>query len=128
MSSKKKKFQRGKLKSELEKRIAKELKKTRHKVEYESTDLDYVIRKKYVPDFTVTDERGRVVYIEVKGWFRIEDRIKMRAVKDTNPDIDIRLLFDKDNKLSKHSRMTYSTWAEKYGFPYAIGSVPREWL
>jgi hypothetical protein len=97
-------------------------------VQYESTDLDYVIRKKYVPDFTLTDKDGRITYLEVKGWFRIEDRIKMRAVKDTNPSIDIRLVFDKDNKLGKHSKMTYSMWAEKYGFPWAVGNVPKEWI
>ena len=127
MKRTKKRFRRGQLKSELEKRIAKELTKSKHTVDYETASLDYVIRKKYIPDFVLTDKDGRIVYLEVKGWLRVEDRIKLRAVKDTNPNVDLRLVFDKDNKLSKHSKMTYSEWAEKYGFPWAVGSVPREW-
>lgn len=128
MKRAKKRFRRGQLKSELEKRIAKELTKSKHTVDYETTSLDYVIRKKYIPDFILTDKDGKITYLEVKGWLRVEDRIKLRAVKDTNPNVDLRLVFDKDNKLSKHSKMTYSEWAEKYGFPWVVGSVPKEWM
>lgn len=112
-------------KSKLEVRISKELKK--QKAQYEVDAFDYVIKKKYVCDFTVPTKHGPV-YLEVKGYFSQEDRAKMRAVKECNPNIDIRLVFDRDNKLSKKSKMTYGEWADKYGFPYAIGGVPKGWF
>lgn len=126
---KRKKFKRGQLKSLLEKKYQTALKKAKGvKVEYETATLTYVITKTYVPDFVVTNKEGHVKYIEVKGYFRLEDRIKMRAVKATNPTLDIRFLFDKDNKLSSKSKMTYSQWCDKYGFMWAVGDIPKDWL
>lgn len=49
----------------------------------------------------------------------------MRLVKEQNPELDIRLVFQNDGKVGK--RMRYSDWADKYGFPFAIGRVPKDW-
>ena len=45
----------------------------------------------------------------------------MAAVKKQHPDLDIRMVFYSRSK-------TNIRWAEKYGFPYAIGKIPEEWL
>lgn len=108
--------------------IYRELKNAKVKVTYEEDRLPYVTHHSYVPDFKVSTLSGSVFYLEVKGYFRTADQVKMRAVKQANPDLDIRFVFQRDNKLNKHSKMTYSLWAAKYGFPCSIGTVPLEWL
>lgn len=80
--------------------------------------------KRYLPDFVLP---GNVV-VECKGRLTAADRKKMLLVKRQNPDLDLRLLFQFDNKLSPRSKTRYSTWADKNGFPWAVGSIPRGWL
>lgn len=84
--------------------------------------------KHYVPDFIVVKPNGHKIYIEVKGYFRSEDRTKMLAVKANNPTLDIRMLFDNDNKLNKKSKSRYSDWCKKHGYIYAFKTVPRSWI
>lgn len=97
-------------------------------VSYEETRLPYVTHHNYIPDFEVSTPSGIKFFLEVKGYFRTADQVKMKAVKTANPSADIRIVFQKNNKINKHSKMHYSDWADKYGFPYAIGAVPEEWL
>lgn len=118
----------GKYQSQLEARIAKQLKKGMGDVQYEPFKVTYTIRRDYVPDFVVRTRSGKEIYIECKGWYKTEDRIKMRAVKSSNPTLDIRLLFDKDNKVSSRGKMRYSEWCDKHGFKYAIKTIPSEWF
>ena len=61
------------------------------------------------------------MYIEVKGYFRPEDKPKMKAVKASNPDLDIRFVLANNNKRD-------IAWCEKYGFPWAIRNIPEEWF
>lgn len=105
-----------------------QLKKSKVKVTYEESRLPYVTYHNYVPDFEVSTRSGVTYFLEVKGYFRTADQVKMKAVKAANPNADIRLIFQKDNKVNKFSKMYYSDWAKKYGFPYAIGEIPKEWL
>jgi len=123
-------FRRGVLRSHLERKVLTNLKKRKFKgtIGIESHDLPYTVVKNYVPDFVLIFPNGRVLYIEVKGWFKPDDRSKMKAVKRCNPDLDIRMVFGADNKLHSKSSTRYSDWCEKNGFPYAIGSIPKEWL
>lgn len=95
---------------------------------YETSSLPYVLPKKYIPDFQVTTKSGRKFFIEVKGYLRPEDRTKMIAVKFANPDVDIRLLFAKNQKLNKNSKTTYMDWAKKHNFEAAVGKIPKNWL
>lgn len=118
----------GKYQSQLEARIAKQLKKGMGDVQYETIKLTYTITKTYIPDFIVKTKKGKLIYIETKGWMKIEDRVKMRAVKETHPDLDIRFLFDKNNKVSSRGKMKYSEWCDKHGFKYAIKAIPKEWF
>lgn len=102
--------------------------KSKAKVTYETARLPYMLRKNYRPDYILNFPDGRVRYIELKGWLRPSDRTKMRAVKELNPDLDIRIVFLANNKLNKDSTTRYSDWAEQHGFPWAIKEVPKEWL
>jgi hypothetical protein len=53
----------------------------------------------------------------------------MLAVKEHNPDTDIRILFQTDNWISKKKTSRYSDWCDKNGFIYHIGEeVPESWV
>jgi hypothetical protein len=84
-----------------------------------------VKRSLYTPDFFLANG----VVIETKGRFTALDRKKALAILEQWPDVDYRLVFQRDNKLSKSSGTRYSTWAESKGIPWHIGRrVPKEWM
>ena len=97
---------------------------------YEVEQLNYTIEGKYTPDFLVTLENGHKIYVEVKGYLDDVTKRKMLAVRRTHPDLDIRFLFEKNNKIRRGSKMTYIDWAMRNGFNgAAVGrEVPAEWL
>jgi hypothetical protein len=103
--------------NQFEESLYEQIKSTEGNVEYERNRIPYTIKGVYIPDFKT--KRG--IYIEAKGWLRPADKRKMRAVKDANPSLDIRFIFQK--KSASQIR-----WAEKYGFPYAVGVIPKTWL
>jgi predicted nuclease of restriction endonuclease-like RecB superfamily len=101
--------------------IHKQLKKKKKvSLSYETAKIPYTIHGNYIPDFVLTG-KDRTIYIETKGHFRPEAKRKMVAVKKQHPHLDIRIIFY--SKKLKDIR-----WAERYGFPYAIGDVPQEWM
>lgn len=104
--------------NKFEKRLHDDLKKKKIKFGYETEKLPYVIEGNYNPDFYLPKNK---IYVEAKGYFRIEAMRKMVAVKRAHPEKDIRIVFYSFNK-------KYIKWCEKYGFPYAVGSIPEEWL
>lgn len=95
---------------------------------YETLSFNYTLSRRYTPDFTITWPSGRTAYIEVKGYLRPEDRAKLLAVKRDNPEIDLRIVFGRDNPIRKGAKLTYSQWAEKHNIPYSIGTPPKEWF
>jgi hypothetical protein len=115
-----------KYRSKLEERVARWLELNDHPFEYESLKLPYTIEAVYTPDFILPNG----VIIETKGWLKPEDRRKMLAVKKAHPKLDIRLVFQSPhNTISKESKTTYASWAEKHGFPWAhYNSIPLEWF
>jgi hypothetical protein len=109
-----------KTRNKFEQRIERQLKKSKLSFKYESEKIPYIIAGHYIPDFILTTSLGKI-YIETKGHFRPEAKRKMVAVKRQHPELDIRLVFyslkKKDIK-----------WCERYGFKYAIGEIPKEWI
>jgi hypothetical protein len=92
---------------------------------YEPCRLSYTVHKCYVPDFELPNK----IYVEAKGLFTANDRTKMAKVKVAHPDLDIRLLFQRDNYLYKGSDTRYSDWCRALGFKFAIGTkVPKAWI
>lgn len=120
---KKRSIRTGKYKSKLEALVGKMLGKS---AEYEPVKLQYTVTKNYIPDFVINPGYGNVIFLEVKGFLRYEDQVKMRAVKAHNPDLDIRFYFSNDRKVHG-SKLTNSEWCAKYGFPCYIGKLPKEW-
>jgi hypothetical protein len=102
--------------------------KGKYVAHYETESIPYIIEGTYKPDFVLSFDDGTKMYIETKGYFDPPSRRKMAAVLKTNPDKDFRLVFAKDNFLSKSSKIRYSDWAKKHGFKYSIGRIPDDWL
>ena len=128
--------------SRFEQRIAEQLDEAKIKYEYEAVEVEYDLEvhrgncnncgsnlvtstRSYLTDFYVP---SLDFYIEVKGRFTSTDRTKMRSVVEQHPDLDVRMLFMRDNKLNKRSKTCYSDWCEKNGIKYAVGTIPEDWL
>jgi hypothetical protein len=129
--------------SKLEDRIAKELDDRGIKFTYEQWSYQYEepLRKNmascgrcgskdlvrsgwYTPDFFL----GNGCIIETKGRFTASDRRKMLAIKEGHPDLDIKMLFQRDNKIHKNSNTYYSDWCKANGYDYSIGKLKEDWL
>ena len=112
------------MRSHLEEQVADLLDEMDIEYQYESEKIPYMIEANYIPDFKVGD-----IYFETKGYFPPDQRRKMKAVKEANPDLDIRIIFQSPhNKINKRSKTTYSMWAEKNGFPWcAYYAIPVDW-
>ena len=66
--------------------------------------------RRYCPDF----KTRAGVFIECKGKWTAEDRIKHVWLREQHPDKRIVLLFQNSNvKLNKRSKTTYGEWATK---------------
>jgi len=129
--------------SKFELNFAKDLTERKIKYKYEPLSLEYHLKTRlatcrecgshncwelhhYIPDFWLPDYE---FYIETKGKFTPPMRRKMVAVKMDNRDIDLRLVFMRDNKLDKRSPTRYSSWADKFGFRACVGDrIPEEWI
>lgn len=120
-------------KSGLELTVSEQIKQTDYELRYEAETLNYVVperRAKYTPDFIFTKRNGGTMYIETKGRWTTADRTKMKHVLQSNPGIDIRMIFQNPNqKLSKTSPTTYEAFARKLGIQHvAKKDIPAEWF
>lgn len=117
-------------KSGLEKKVAACLERHGVEVKYEKLKLPYVVpskKKNYIPDFQLPNG----IIIEAKGKLDALAREKMSLVIAQHPELDIRMLLMRDNKLNKKHKTKYSDWLRKHGIKFAvseIGEVPREWI
>lgn len=120
-----------KLRSGFERKLLDQLEESGTAVEYENPKrkLKFVQPSKqrsYLPDFTF---KTSPIIIEAKGRLTRQEREKLMWIKRCNPEADIRLVFQRNNRLSKRpSSKKYGDWARENGFPYAVGTVPKEWL
>ena len=115
-----------KFRSKLEESIASLFEQLGVTYEYEGTKLDYTISHTYLPDFKLKNN----IYIEAKGYWDPRDRRKVLAVKQDNPDIDLRMVFQSPyNKISKKSKTTYAQWCDKHDIPWThFKDIPLDWL
>ena len=105
-----------KLKSKFEKRFYDEITRLGLAFDYEPDRLGYQLDLVYKPDWKVHDE----LYLETKGKFDYVERRKMLAVKEANPDKEVRMVFMRNQKLNKGSKMTYGSWCDKHGIRWSV--------
>jgi|TARA_R110000744_G_scaffold57001_1_gene120003 hypothetical protein len=132
----------NKYRSKYEVSIAKGLTDLNIKFEYETVKLKFYLSKKgrcsgchgtdvaivrnYTPDFVFLD--GKII-IEAKGLFTPSDRTKMAQVVMQHRDLDIRMLFMRDQWCTRNKRQRYSDWCNAHHIKYAFGSSPpEEWI
>lgn len=132
MPKKKKPINPDKLKGSWEPEVLRGLKalqtELKYQVEYETDKFKYVIEHTYTPDFVITREDGSKFYIEAKGYWDRVDRAKYQHVREQNPEVDIRMLFQGNSKLHRSSPTRYSDYCEKHNIPYAVKVIPKEWF
>jgi len=115
----------GIYRSGLEAKVALDLTLKNIKFSYEKLKIPYQKKKSvYTPDFQL--QNG--IIVETKGRFVAADRAKHLAVKEQNPEYDIRFVFERNLTLSKVSKTTYGMWCDKHGFKWAMKKVPEEWI
>ena len=107
--------QQNQYKSKLEIQVAEYLGEN---AEYEREYIEFVQpakSRKYCPDFKT--KAG--VFIECKGKWVTEDRLKHVWLREQHPDKRIILLFQNpDVKINKRSKTTYADWADKNGIEW----------
>ena len=116
----------SKFRSKLEERVADLLSNLGISYEYESTLVPYVIQHNYSPDFLLPSG----VFLECKGYWAPEDRRKIKAVKEQNPNIEILMIFQAPyNRISKSSKTTYAQWCDRHGIRWSsYQEIPIDWL
>ena len=114
--------------SGFEKAVALDLEERRHSYEFESIWIPYTVpeqKRRYLPDFILKNG----IIIECKGRFLSKDRSKMLLVREQNPDLDIRFVFQNPKvSIRKGSKTTVAMWCDKNNFLWADKVVPRGWL
>jgi hypothetical protein len=83
---------------------------------------DVYQKRLYTPDFKL----GPYYYVEAKGAFPANERIKMKLVKQQHPELEIRIIFQRNNLLRKDKPERYSDWAIANHFPYQLGGYASE--
>lgn len=67
--------------------------------------------------------------VELKGRLTADDRKTLKGAKAAHPGREIRILFQRDNWMTRKKARRYSDWARQNGFEYAIGrEIPDSWL
>lgn len=116
----------SRLRSLLEKRVYSVLPEA-IRPNYEQHKIKYLVEHEYRPDWSISDTK----FIEVKGYFRANDRAKHLFIKKQHPEVTVYFIFgDSRNKLNRKSATTYADWCTKYGFEYCDlkSGIPDKWF
>ena len=116
-----------KTRSNFEEKIKNDLEERKIKFEYETKTIKYTIpesKHSYKPDFII----GNLI-VEAKGIFDAPTRKKMALVIQQHPELDIRMLFMRNQQIRKGSNTDYGQWCDKNGITWAEGaSIPQDWV
>lgn len=116
------------MRSKFEKDVFKYLEKNEIDFEYESMRIKYTVPETYhtyTPDFVLKNG----VIIEAKGNFSSKERKKISYIIRANPDLDIRMLFMRNNWITKNKKIRYGDWCDKSGIKWAVfPRIPKDWF
>lgn len=126
--------------SGLEDRVVEQLSAAGVEFKYEQDKIKYIIPAKehtYTPDFTITTDSGKVIFVETKGIWDSDDRYKHLLIRQQHPELDIRFVFQNSKaKIRKGSSTTYADICSGRGrapfkgvtWAYADKHVPLTWI
>ena len=81
---------------------------------YEPYHIPYVTKRNYTPDFT----KGNIL-VEAKGYFRVGDTQKYKAIRDSLFSQElVFVLTNANKKVRKGSKITMGEWCDKEGFKW----------
>ena len=83
----------------------------------------YVWRS-YTPDYFLPNG----IILEVKGRFTSKDRKIAAAMKEQHPDVDVRMVFDKNDWLNKNHKNRYGDWCDSKGILWCVREIPKDWI
>ena len=118
--------QRAGFRSAFEQEVARQAEESGIEFQYEPDGLIIEWQpsaKKYKPDFILPNG----IIVETKGRFTVFDRMKHLAIREQHPELDIRFVFQYNNRLDRRSRTTYGEWCDKHGIKWAMKYIPKEW-
>ena len=86
---------------------------------YESKKIPYTTHRMYIPDFIGMNGKFEIL-IEAKGYFRVGDVQKYKAIRDSLPNKSqlIFLLYNPNKKVRKGSKMNMADWCKKETFKW----------
>ena len=89
---------------------------------YEPFVLPYITHREYTPDFVGDSKTGKEVIIEAKGFFRVGDTQKYKAIRDslTPNQVFVFILYDPNKKVRKGGKMTIAQWCDKEGIKWFL--------
>jgi len=89
--------------------------------EFEPFKVPYQTQRHYIPDFVFNGD----VLIECKGYFRVGDTQKYKAIRDCLKSGElIFFLSDPSKRLRKGAKMNMGQWCEKEGFKhYSMNTI-----
>lgn len=91
----------------------------KNNVLYEPEEFLYTSEHFYTPDFRVRDGSS-LFYVESKGYLRPDNcRTIVHVIEQHN--LDLRIVFQRNQKLRKGSEQRYSDWADRKGITYCVG-------
>lgn len=134
-------FDGHEFRSKFELGLAKQLKEAKVKYDYEKESYEYftkvtnglcddcsgthvVQRRWYTPDFFLPNG----IVLEAKGHFTAPNRVTLKAIREAHPTLDLRLVFQANNRISRSSETRCSDWCDQFGFKWTIKTIPEEWL
>jgi hypothetical protein len=104
---------------------------TRFRSKSERITNDFLKDKKVSFKFEPYFIKYNGIVLEVKGRFTLDDRKKHLFLRKSNPDLDVRFVFNNPNsKLYKGAKSTYADWCSKHGFLFCKLSdgIPEGWI
>lgn len=119
--------------SEFEHKVLTDLRARGVEYDYEPRDgrLKYTTERLYLPDLRLPNG----IIVEIKGFFLTQDRAKMLAVREHNPTVDIRFVFQNWNSpvegakpRKDGTKLTCREWCETNNFVCSNKTIPDYWL
>lgn len=108
------KTKKTKFRSKYEAQFAAELDAQGVLYEYEPDSFEYIVKKRYTPDFKIYLPDGSFQFVELKGWLCPRSKIALHCIRQQYPDLPLVINYQKDNR-------GYRNWAEKQGLAATVG-------